>query len=151
MNDPMRYHDWALSLSRIYRGKHHAVAPDDIYQTAMVGLLELWRSKPEAGDGACRNAMRWAVTLHLRRLYRERVEPLEEAETVAVPDESEAQMTLAVVMDRLRELPDREFSVVGLIVMGAHPRGCGLPGRELSQALQMARARIRLWVREASA
>lgn len=158
VHDPMKFHRWALCLARRYGGMDMLLLPEDCYQVAMIGLLELWRTKPDADDATCLRAMRWAVTNEIRRLMRRRIqaEAMDEAMPLPAPgdtaDQAIARITISMVKERLHELPDKEFVAVGLVLMGATiaqaERDMGVRAGAMNWYLWRARQRMRQWIGE---
>lgn len=158
VNDPMKFHYWARYIAKRYGGMDMLLSFEDCYQIAMIGLLELWRTKPDADDTTCLRAMRWAVTNEIRRLMRRRIqaEAMDEAMPLPAPgdtaDQAIARITISMVKERLHELPDAEFVAVGLSLMGANlaqaERDMGLRRGAVNWHLWRARQRMRRWIGE---
>ena len=153
--DPMQYHRFARKLAFTYRDYHYRLSPDDLYQMAMIGLLELWRKQPEADPRLCFTAMRRAVLGELRRSMQNNPETAEAepVRTILLPTpEAEALDAEAVqhILGLIEELPDKQFQAVILTLMGyslfAVARDEGEDERKWHRNLSHARKKLRAWL-----
>lgn len=161
--DPLEYHKFAHWLAKRFYSQTASVGPDDLYQIAIVGLLELWRTEPNASVRRCEQAMRKAVsqevTRHIRRLESHPQVPLIEARDVITPERPERtvidQEAVECIGRAMGQLPDGEFQVLALKVMGYNPVQLGLsygwPLQQTAQLLRLGRQRLRKYLEEMSA
>lgn len=152
------YHEYALWLARRYYGTIPGWDRSDYYQTAAIGLLELWRTDPDAPRNLCRLAMRRAIYEEMRRAKRAKREadlvPIEEARHVAgeidPEQEAVAGKMVQMVLDLVDQLPDNEFRMVGLRLMGLDLRQVardeGWDEARARRILKRARERLRIWL-----
>lgn len=153
--DPLDYHKFAQYLAKRLWKPGSPNAPDDLYQIAMIGLLELWRDRPDADPSLCRTTMRRAILREIRAATRRKrtaeLAPIEEARTVAAPDRTEETAVARVhtedIKTLIEELPDQQFLMLNLSMMGANMREYvrenGLSRFTAQQALRDARAYLR--------
>lgn len=156
------YHGYAWRLARRYGRYHVLLTPDDVYQVAMIGLLEWWRDKPEDPPTKAFNAMRWAVLKELKMLLRSNrnafQEPIEEVRHIAGTTNIETEVIAIesrVTLGRLLDhLPDIEFQMIALRIIGHHPIPVmvreGWKPRQAAQIYKTARKRLRMWMEESA-
>lgn len=158
MNDPAAYLGFAYHLGEQYGECDMLLSADDVVQVAMIGLLELWRAKPDAPKWLVLRTMRYAVLHEITKLNRacraHQNEPLYMAPGQVTKDGPE---DLAILQEEeeaigalLRRLPDHEYQMICLRLMGHHPipimRQEGLGIAQAAELYRMARRRLARWL-----
>jgi DNA-directed RNA polymerase specialized sigma24 family protein len=150
------YHAYARRLARRYGGCHVLLGPDDIYQIAMISLLDFWRTKPEAPLPLCITVMKRAVLGEMRRRYKEQSDPLDSTIPTKgdVEDQTIDNLSVERIWAMIERLPDRQFQAIVLAIQGHNlmqvARDEGLDPRLLLRNASHARRSLKMWLEESA-
>lgn len=160
--DPLQYHKWARRLAFRFFLPNETYQRDDIYQIAMVGLLELWRRDPDASDAQCMVAMHRQVIDELRKATRAKrsaiLVPLDELRNASGGEDPADGAIRRAALEELRAMVKRlnrfERKIVGFYVAGANMRkvvrDLKLSRFKAQEALRTARKKLRKWMEKSA-
>jgi DNA-directed RNA polymerase specialized sigma24 family protein len=154
--DPMQFHRYAWKLAHRYHDPRSIYDREDIYQAAMLAVLELPENQVDLAIPYCMVVMKNAVIdmVVKESKRRQKTCTLDKAQYVSDPHRVEVEVVerkaTDIIHSLIEQLPDNEFALLTLKVNGANmkqvARDNGWCKFKTYAAVRRAKERLHSWM-----